>query len=103
HSPTNDLGVITPTAALSSCPYTPTESMRALKFYYYTMGDRLWGDYRFYDAFYITENWIAESYSAIDQGPIILMLENYRTGLLCDLFMRASEIQQGLRKLGLNK
>lgn len=103
HSPTNDLGVITPTAALSSFPYTPTESMRALKFFYYTMGDRLWGDYGFYDAFNITESWIADSYLAIDQGPIILMLENYRTGLLWDLFMSASEIQQGLRKLGLNK
>lgn len=100
HSPTNDLGVITPTAALSSFPYTPTESMKALKFFYYTMGDRLWGDYGFYDAFNITEGWTANSYLAIDQGPIVVMIENYRTGLLWDLFMSAPEVQDGLDKLG---
>lgn len=100
HSPTNDLGVITPTAALSAFPYTPDESMEALKFFYYTMGDRLWGQYGFYDAFNITENWYASSYLAIDQGPIIVMIENHRTGLLWDLFMSAPEVQAGLTKLG---
>lgn len=102
HSPTNDRGVITPTAALSSFPYTPEESMRALKFYYYSMGDRLWGEYGFYDAFNITEEWVANSYLAIDQGPIIIMIENHRTGLLWDLFMSAPEIKSGLNKLGFN-
>lgn len=102
HSPTNDLGVITPTAALSSFPYTPEESMRALKFFYYTMGDKLWGDYGFYDAFNPTENWYASSYLAIDQGPIIIMIENYRTGLLWNLFMSAPEVQAGLTKLEIN-
>ncbi|HMV09603.1 MAG TPA: glucoamylase family protein [Cyclobacteriaceae bacterium] len=100
HSPTNDLGVITPTAALSSFPYTPDESMRALKFFYYTMGDRLWGSYGFYDAFNPSENWYADSYLAIDQGPIVVMIENYRTGLLWELFMSAPEVQAGLDKLG---
>lgn len=100
HSPTNDLGVISPTAALSSFPYTPTESMRALKFFYYTIGDRMWGEYGFYDAFNVTEDWYADSYLAIDQGPIIVMIENYRTGLLWDLFMSAPEVQAGLDKLG---
>lgn len=100
HSPTNDLGVITPTAALSSFPYTPQESMKALKFFYYTLGDRLWGEYGFYDAFNITEGWTADSYLAIDQGPIIVMIENYRTGLLWELFMSAPEIQNGMTKLG---
>ena len=99
HSPTNDLGVITPTAALSSFPYTPAESMKALKFFYYTLGDRLWGAYGFYDAFNLTEGWVASSYLAIDQGPVIVMIENYRTGLLWDLFMSAPEIQDGLNKL----
>ena len=103
HSPGNDLGVITPTAALSSFPYTPTESMKALKFFYYTVGDRLWGEYGFYDAFNITENWTADSYLAIDQGPIIIMIENYRTGLLWNLFMSAPEVQQGFNTLGLSK
>jgi hypothetical protein len=100
HSPTNDLGVITPTAALSAFPFTPVESMEALKFFYYTLGDRLWGEYGFYDAFNITENWYASSYLAIDQGPIIVMIENHRTGLLWDLFMSAPEVQSGLTKLG---
>lgn len=99
HSPANDLGVITPTAALSSFPYTPTESMKALKFFYYTMGDRLWGTYGFYDAFNPTADWYATSYLAIDQGPIIVMIENYRTGLLWDLFMSAPEVQVAMDEL----
>jgi len=103
HSPTNDLGVITPTAALSSFPYTPDESMAALKFFYYTLGDRLWGQYGFYDAFNITEGWTADSYLAIDQGPIIVMIENYRTGLLWDLFMTAPEVQIAMDKLGFTR
>ena len=100
HSPANDLGVVAPTAALSSFPYTPTESMKALKFFYYTLGDRLWGDYGFYDAINVTEGWTANSYLAIDQGPIIVMIENHRTGLLWDLFMSAPEIQGAQTILG---
>ena len=100
HSPTNDLGVITPTAAISSLAYTPDKSMDAIRFFYYTLGDRLWGPYGFYDAFNLSANWTADSYLAIDQGPIIIMIENYRTGLLWDLFMSAPEVQAGLDKLG---
>lgn len=99
-SPTNDLGVIAPTAALSSFPYTPVESMKALKFFYYTIGDKIWGQYGFYDAFNLTSGWFANSYIAIDQGPIICMIENYRTGLLWDLFMSAPEVRAGLDELG---
>ena len=99
HSPDNDLGVITPTAALSSFPYTPVESMKALKFFYYTMGDKLWGQYGFYDAFNLTKGWTATSTLAIDQGPIIVMIENYRTGLLWNLFMSAPEVQAAKTKL----
>lgn len=102
HSPANDLGVITPTAALSSFPYTPVESMKALKFFYYKIGDRLWGEYGFYDAFNLTAGWTANSYLAIDQGPIIVMMENYRTGLIWELFMSAPEVQTGATKLGFN-
>jgi hypothetical protein len=100
HSPTNDLGVITPTAAISSISYTPEESMDAIRHFYYILGDRLWGEYGFYDAFDISENWVASSYLAIDQGPIICMIENHRSGLLWDLFMSAPEVQTGLDKLG---
>ncbi len=99
HSPNNDRGVITPTAALSSIPYTPEESIKAMRHFYFILGDRLWGEYGFYDSFNPTENWYASSYLAIDQGPIILMIENYRTGLLWDLFMSAPEVQSGLEKL----
>lgn len=100
HSPANDLGVITPTAAISSFPYTPVESMKATRHFYYLLGDRLWGEYGFYDAFNLTENWTADSYLAIDQGPIIIMIENHRTGLLWELFMDNNEIATGLEKLG---
>jgi len=100
HSPTNDHGVITPTAALSSFPYTPKESMAALRYFYDERGDQLWGKYGFYDAFNDSKNWVAESYLAIDQGPIVVMIENHRSGLLWNLFMQIPEIQEGLKKLG---
>lgn len=100
HEPNNDNGVISPTAALSSFPYTPEESMRALKFFYYKLGDRVWKDNGFIDAFSLYEPWFADSYLAIDQGPIIIMLENYRSGLLWDLFMSSPEIKNGLKVLG---
>jgi len=99
HSPNNDLGVITPTAAISSIPYTPEESIAAIRHFYYKLGDRLWGEYGFYDAFNPTEEWVASSYLAIDQGPIICMIENYRTQLLWELLMSAPEVQSGLEKL----
>lgn len=99
HSPGNDLGVITPTAALSSIPYTPEYSLEAMRFFYEELGDRLWGEYGFKDSFNLTENWFASSYLAIDQGPIIVMIENYRTGLIWKLFMSHPDIQRGLKKL----
>ncbi len=100
NAPGNDPGVISPTAAISSIPYTPTESMNALKFFYYTLGDKLWGSYGFYDAFKLSDPWFANSTLAIDQGPIIIMIENYRTGLLWNLFTSAPEIKNGLKTLG---
>ncbi len=102
HSPTNDRGVITPTAAVSSLPYTPEQSMDVIRHLYYKLGDRLWGEYGFYDAFNISEEWVADSYLAIDQGPIICMIENHRTGLLWELFMSAPEIRNGLKKLNIS-
>jgi hypothetical protein len=99
-SPTNDVGVIAPTAALSSFPYTPTESMQALRFFYYKLGDRIWGQYGFKDAFSLHTIWFAESYLAIDQGPIIVMIENHRSGLLWNLFMSCPEVKTGMRNLG---
>ena len=100
-SPTNDVGTITPTAALSSMPYTPEESMQALHFFYYKLGDKIWnGDkYGFYDGFDLNKNWVSPDVLAIDQLPIVCMIENYRTGLLWNLFMSAPEVQAGLQKL----
>ncbi|HOP12944.1 MAG TPA: glucoamylase family protein [Lentimicrobium sp.] len=100
HSPDNDLGVITPTAALSAFPYTPEYSMQALRHFYYNLGDKIWSEYGFVDAFNESENWYAKSHLAIDQGPIIVMIENYRSGLIWDLFMSCPEILHGLKKLG---
>jgi hypothetical protein len=100
HSPTEDLGVISPTAALSAFPYTPEYSMQALKHFYNDLGDKIWGEYGFIDAFSESKDWYAKSYLAIDQGPIISMIENYRTGLLWKLFMSCPEVQHGLQKLG---
>ena len=99
HSPGNDLGVITPTAALSSFPYTPEQSMAALKGFY-ARGESIWGKYGFYDAFSPASGWTLPRYLAIDQCTIAPMIENYRTGLLWRLFMSCSEVQQGLEKLG---
>jgi hypothetical protein len=99
-SPTNDVGVIAPTAALSSFPYTRAESMAALRFFYYVLGDKLWGEYGFKDAFALKDVWFADSYLAIDQGPIIVMIENYRSGLLWDLFTSCPEVKAGMLSLG---
>ncbi len=98
-SPTNDKGTITPSAALSAFPYTPEYSMKALKHFYNDLGDKIWSDYGFTDAFNETKGWYAKSHLAIDQGPIIIMIENYRTGLIWKLFMSCPEIKNGLKKL----
>lgn len=103
HSPTNDRGVISPTAAVSSIPYTPQESLAAMHNFYENYNDLTWGEAGFYDAFSLQGgNWSANSYLAIDQGPMIVMIENYRTGLIWNLFMQAPEIQDGLDSLGFN-
>jgi len=102
HSPNEDQGVITPTAALSSFPYTPEYSMQALRHFYENLGHKIWREYGFIDAFSEHHNWYAKSHLAIDQGPIIVMIENHRSGLLWKLFMSSPEIQKGLHKLGFN-
>ncbi len=99
HSPTNDRGVIAPTAALSSMPYTPKESMAAMRHFYDTLGERLWREYGFLDAFSEQFDWNAHTFLAIDQGPIIDMIENYRTGMLWKLFMKDEDVRAGLKRL----
>jgi hypothetical protein len=102
HAPdrATDNGTITPTGALSSFPYTPEASMAALKFFYRELGDRLWGVYGPHDAFNLTRNWFSPVYMGLDQAPIVVMVENYRTGLIWKLFMSNPEIQPMLKKAG---
>ena len=102
HDPENDTGVISPTAAISSIPYTPEKSLAAMH-YFYSKNDILFGPAGFYDAFSPHYNdWVTERYLAIDQGPEIIMIENYRTQLLWNLFMQNEDVQNGLDALGFN-
>jgi hypothetical protein len=100
YAPGSDGGVITPSAALASFPYLPAEAMRALRHFMRKPRNRIWGRFGFVDAFCESRNWYARTYLAINQGPIIIMIENFRTGLLWKLFMGAPEIRTGLLKLG---
>ncbi|WP_243745653.1 glucoamylase family protein [Segetibacter sp. 3557_3] len=99
-SPNNDVGVIAPTAALSSMPYTPAESMEALRFFYYKLGDKAWKEYGFVDAFSLKDGWFANSFLAIDQAPIVVMIENHRSQLLWNLFTSCPEVKSGMKTLG---
>ena len=100
HQPTNDLGVISPTAAISSMPYTPTESMNYLRFLYNDNYSKYIGVAGPYDAYSVHFNWLTPRYLAIDQGPISPMIENHKSAFLWNLFMNAPDIKQGLIKLG---
>lgn len=100
HHPRLDLGVISPTAALSSLPYAPEEVMPVIRHFYENLGDSIWGKYGFYDAFSEEYEWFPKRYLAIDQGPIAVMIENHRSGLLWELFMQNEDVQRGLKKLG---
>jgi len=100
-APDNDLGIVAPTAALSSFPYLPAAAEAALRHYLAVAGGRLWGRFGFVDAFAADERWISKSYLAVNQGPIVAMIENHRSGLLWALFMEAPEVKLGLERLGI--
>lgn len=102
HSPTNDKGVISPTAAISSIPFTPEESLQVMHYLYQNKA-KLLGPAGFYDAFSPHYDfWVTNTYLAIDQGPQIVMIENHRTGMLWNLFMRNTDVKRGLTNLGFN-
>ena len=103
HAPENDNGTISPTAALSSFPYAPDACFAVLRHFLAAHGDKIWGRFGFTDAFNETRDWWADTFLAIDQGPIIVMIENYRSQLLWKLFMSAPEVQRGLGRLGFSK
>ena len=101
HQPeSNDNGTISPTAALASMPYTPQESLRALKYFYRERGQDIFGPYGPYDAFNDELSWVKKAYIGIDEGPIVVMIENHRTGLLWNSFMKDADVRAGLTKLG---
>ena len=99
-TPAGDNGTITCTAALASFPYTPEESMRALKHFYRDLGGRLWGIYGFRDGFNLTENWFEDVNMGLNQAPIVVMIENHRTGLVWNRFMANPEIAPALTAIG---
>ncbi|HVA40034.1 MAG TPA: glucoamylase family protein, partial [Candidatus Binataceae bacterium] len=99
-SPDNDRGIIAPTAALSAMPYAYDESMAALRHFYEDLGDTIWGRYGFVDAFKTSFAWVADGNLAINQGPIVVMIENHRSALLWQLLMSCPEIRAGLNCLG---
>jgi hypothetical protein len=103
HPGKRDNGTIAPTAALGSMPYRPADSISALKHFYYKRGDRLWGPFGFYDSFNLDRDWFSDGYLAIDQGPILCMIENARTGLIWENFMKNPEIQPMLDAIGWEK
>jgi hypothetical protein len=100
HAPDRDTGVIAPSAALSSFPYAPAESIQALRGFLARPRRRIWGRFGLVDAFCENRNWYARTYLAINQGPIVAMIENHRSALLWSLFMRAPEVRRGLGRLG---
>lgn len=102
-TPSDDNGTITPEGALGSFPYTPTESMKALKHFYRDLGAKTWGVYGFADGYNETDNYFDESYMGLNQAPPVVMIENYRTGLLWKLFMSNPEIAPALAKVGFRK
>jgi len=98
-NPENDIGKMTPTGALASFPYTPEASMKALKNYYENYGENLYGYYGFYDAISLDDNWRSPLYMGLNQAPIVIMIENYRSGFIWNLFMKNKDVQKGLERL----
>lgn len=101
--PAKDEGKITPTGALASFPYTPDASMAALRNYYRNMGSFLWGEYGFRDAFNLDDNWCSEIFMGLNQGPIVVMIENHRSGLIWRLFMQNKDVKKALQKISVEK
>jgi hypothetical protein len=100
HAPDEDRGVITPAAALASLPYLPEQALAALRHFHQDLGQKIWGRFGFVDGFSETQHWYAQNFIGISQGPIVAMMENYRSGLLWKLFMGIPEIRTGLERLG---
>jgi hypothetical protein len=96
--PSLDDGTIAPTGAISSFPYTPKPSLDALHHFYRDLGGSLWGIYGFRDAFNLKQNWFSRIYMGLNQAPMAVMIENYRTGLIWKNFMANPEIARMLER-----
>ena len=103
NQPGKDSGTVAPTAALSSMPYTPHYSLQVLQTLWGEMHKNVWGKHGPYDAVSLRDNWAAKEYLAIDQLPMVCMVENYRTALLWRLFMRDADIRRGLALAGIHE
>ena len=98
-----DTGKLTPTGAIASFPYTPTESMAVLKNFYLNYGDFLWGEYGFRDSFDLNNNWCSPIFMGLNQAPMTVMMENHRSGLIWNLFMSHPDVKAGIEKLNKEK
>src|SRR5690348_11659615 len=94
-----DTGTLAPTAAISSMPYVPNESLACLLELYQKYGSILWGPFGFYDSFNLSRHWVSKTYLCIDEGPIAPMIENYRSSLCWRTFMKSEEIQSVVKLL----
>jgi len=95
-----DDGTIAPYASLSSLPFAPEIVLPTIKSMNEKYGKKLWGKYGYYDAFNPTAKWVDNDYLGIDEGPMLIMIENFRTGLVWNYVMKDPIIQKGLNKLG---
>jgi exo beta-1,2-glucooligosaccharide sophorohydrolase (non-reducing end) len=95
-----DDGTIAPTGAISAFAYTPQPSMAALKHFYRDLGAQVWSIYGFRDAFNLQQNWYSGITMGLNQAPMVVMIENYRSGLVWKSFMANPEIQPALKNIG---
>jgi hypothetical protein len=95
-----DDGTIAPYASLSSLPFAPEIVLPTIKSINKKYGKKLWGKYGYYDAFNPTVNWFNDDFIGIDEGPMLMMIENFRTGFVWNYMMKDPIIQKGLNKLG---
>ena len=98
--PQGDDGTIAPTAAGGSIAFTPEYSLPTLKYFYKNYRPRMWTAYGFRDAFNLGQSWVATDELGIDQGPIVIMIENYRTQRVWKRFMQNEVVQRGLQRAG---
>lgn len=95
-----DDGTVAPYGPLSSLPFAPEIVFPTIRSINERLGERLWGKYGYYDSFNLTANWVNDDYIGIDQGPMLIMIENFRSGLVWNYVMKDPVIIEGLERLG---